>query len=469
MPDTTVVWFRHDLRLADQPMLLSAAARGAVVPVYVWAPGEEGDWPPGAALRVWLHHALDSLSERLRGKGSRLLLRTGNSATELAQVAAETGAGRVVWSRRWEPDARARDADVAECLRAMGLEVVREPANLLLEPDQVATQAGAPYRVFTPFWRRVQEQLDPPPPRPEPDRLPPPSRWPSSLSLDELGLRPTIDWSVGIRDAWAMGEAGAQRALDRFVAEAVEAYGEDRDRPDRVGTSRLSPYLHCGQLSVRQVWHAVAEVDGDGAEKFRSELGWREFAYHLLHHFPETVEQPLQPKFAAFPWAPDEGRLKAWQRGETGYPIIDAAMRELWVTGWMHNRARMLVASFLVKDLLQPWQSGARWFWETLVDADLASNTLGWQWTAGCGADAAPYFRVFNPVTQGQRYDPDGAYVRRWLPALERLPAKVIHEPWMASKAVLRQAGVRLGDTYPERIVDHAAARSAALAAFGEL
>ncbi len=466
MASATLVWFRHDLRLHDRPELLAAAALGPVVPVYVHAPDEDGDWAPGAASRYWLHRALQDVSEQLRARGSRLIVRAGASARELAQVTAETAARRVVWSRSWSPAAAARDEAVAAMLRASGAEVVIEPANLLVPPDGVSTAAGEPYRVFTPFWRRCQEELAIAPPRPAPLRLPPPDRWPRSLELHSLGLEPQPDWAGGIRAAWLCSELGGRAALADFLDTALDGYGADRDRPDRPGTSRLSPYLHFGQLSVREVWHALAGAMGEGPERFRAELGWREFAHHLLHHFPHTVDQPLQPRFAKFPWQPDEALLVAWQRGQTGYPMVDAAMRELWVTGWMHNRARMLVASFLIKHLLQPWQSGARWFWDTLVDADLANNTLGWQWTAGCGADAAPFFRIFNPLAQGPKFDPEGAYVRRWLPALEQLPTRFIHAPWTATEAVLRSARVRLGENYPWPIVDHGQARAAALAAF---
>lgn len=466
MPSTTIVWFRDDLRLHDRPALRAAAARGPVVPVYVHAPHEAGDWPPGAASRYWLHQALADLAAHLQSRGSRLVLRAGDSAAELSRLAAETGARRVVWSRSREPEAARVEAEVSRTLEAMGLEVVVEPANLLLPPDAVSHAEGRPCRVFTPYWRRCQPLLDIPAPVPAPDTIPAPPHWPGSLDLADLALEPRIDWAGGIRAVWRCGADGARQALHGFVSQALVDYDAHRDRPDLPGTSRLSPYLHFGQLSIREVWHAVAGHGGEGPERYRTELGWREFAHHLLHHYPQTVDEPLQPRFASFRWCPDEARLRAWQRGETGYPMVDAAMRELWATGWMHNRARMLVASFLVKHLLQPWQAGARWFWDTLVDADLANNTLGWQWTAGCGADAAPYFRIFNPITQGAKFDPDGTYVRCWIPELELLPTKVIHAPWTASEAVLRQAGVRLGVTYPSPIVDHGEARQAALAAF---
>jgi deoxyribodipyrimidine photo-lyase len=322
-----------------------------------------------------------------------------------------------------------------------------------------------------------------------------PSRWPESAALESLQLLPRPDWAQGIRAAWTPGSAGALAGLQRFLADAWQEYPQRRDRPDMEGTSRLSPHLHFGELSARQIWHTVREFalaretpsrdaqvreapardtpapDAPGwrESRFITEVGWREFAHHLLYHFPRSPEEPLNGRFARFPWKTQPESLRAWQRGATGYPIVDAGMRQLWHTGWMHNRVRMIAASFLVKDLLQPWTEGARWFWDTLVDADLAANTLGWQWVAGCGADAAPYFRIFNPVTQATRFDPEGTYVREWVPELARLPDEWIHQPWIAPLNVLHESGVRLGTNYPHRLVDHGQARLEALAALGTL
>jgi len=468
----TLLWFRTDLRLTDHPALAAAVARGApVVPVFVWAPEEEAPWQPGAASRWWLHRSLRSLDGALRERGSRLVLRRGPTAGALLALARETGADTVLWTRRYEPAVRARDAAVAAALRTAGIAAEEQGGHLLFEPDAVRTGAGQPYQVFTPFWRACLAGPAPDRPLPAPRAIAAPSPWPASLALSELALEPAVDWAEGLRATWTPGEAGAKDRLARFLLEALPDYAEARDRPGVEGTSRLSPHLHFGEVSPRQVWHAAAALQRQGgrgatargAERFLAEIGWREFAHHLLTHFPHTAEAPLREEFARFPWREDRDALRAWQRGRTGYPVVDAAMRELWTTGWMHNRARMIVASFLVKDLLLAWQEGARWFWDTLVDADLANNTLGWQWTAGCGADAAPYFRVFNPVSQGTKFDGDGAYVRRWVPELAGLPDAAVHQPWEAS------AGVAPGARYPARIVDHREARERALAALAAI
>ena len=473
----SIWWLRHDLRLADNPALHAAAARGAVVPAFVWAPEEESPWQPGAASKWWLHQSLAALDARLRAAGSRLIVRRGESLAQLRQLAQETGAARVFWSRRYEPACVARDRAVKEALQAGGTEAEMFDAALLHDPRAVLNQSGQPFQVFTPFWKRCLASPDPAAPLPAPNTLAAPARWPASLALAELRLEPHIPWAEGFRAAWRPGEAGAAAALGRFLAEAFDGYPERRDYPGLAGTSRLSPHLHFGEVSPRQVWRALqtmaaarglAEAHWRGSQ-FLAELGWREFSHQLLVHFPHTPEQPLRRAFENFPWRGEAAHLRAWQKGLTGFPIVDAGMRELWATGWMHNRVRMIAASFLVKDLLQPWQTGARWFWDTLVDADLAQNTLGWQWTSGCGADAAPYFRVFNPTAQGERYDPDGDYVRRWCPELAKLPAEWIHRPDQAPAPVLRAAGVELGRDYPRPLVSHAAAREAALKAFASI
>lgn len=477
-PPTTLVWFRLDLRLNDNPALHAASRRdGPVLPVFIWAPEEEGDWPPGAASRWWLHQSLQALAAELHARGSRLVLRRGPALETLRELARQSGARAVFWNRRYEPAIVARDQGLMEHLRADGFEVESFNAALLHEPWTVQTRSGGPYQVFTPFWRAHLALPDPPAPLPVPPSLPPASPWPASSRLETLGLLPRIDWAGGIRAAWQPGETGAAHNLARFVAEAVDAYAERRNRPDLPGTSRLSPHLHFGEIGPRQIWRALEEAGqraGGGSQAWRqstfaAELGWREFAHHLLHHFPRTPTEPLRSEFARFPWLRDGALLRAWQRGRTGYPIVDAGMRELWATGWMHNRVRMVVASFLVKDLRIDWREGSGWFWDTLVDADLANNTLGWQWTAGCGADAAPFFRIFNPVSQGEKFDPHGAYVRRWVPELAGLAADWIHRPWEASAEVLASAGVMLGENYPRPVVSHAVAREVALEAYARI
>jgi deoxyribodipyrimidine photo-lyase len=472
---SSIVWFRQDLRLADNPALLAAVRRGgSVLPVFIWSPEEEGRWAPGAASRWWLHQSLAQLDASLRRRGSRLIIRHGPARETIRELVSQSGATAVYWNRRYEPAAIERDRRIEAALSRDGLIAQSFAACVIFEPSAILTQHGEPYRVFTAFWRACMRRPDPGRPDDEPACIPACQPWPATLGLPELGLEPAIDWAGGIRANWQPGEAGAAEQLDCFLAGVLGEYPAGRDRPDRAGTSRLSPYLHFGEISVRQVWFALndrragstTDREARAIDSFSNELGWREFAHHLLYHFPNTPENPLRNEFGAFAWERNPGHLRAWQRGRTGYPILDASMRELWQTGWMHNRVRMVAASFLVKDLLIPWQDGAAWFWDTLVDADLANNTLGWQWSAGCGADAAPYFRIFNPVTQGEKFDPSGTYVRRWIPELARLPAEWVHKPWAAPKPVLAQARIELGRDYPKPLVDHSHARSRALSAF---
>ncbi len=447
MPATTLVWFRHDLRIDDNPALIAAAARGAVVPVFIWAPDEEQPWPPGAASRWWLHQSLDKLAAALENLGAPLVIRHGPTQAALESLVTETAATHVAWNRRYEPAVIARDTVIKKKLSSAGLDVESFNGSLLFEPMHVATKEGKPYQVFTPFWRALLGRDEPAPPVAGPKKLTAAAARPKSLTVTDLGLRPTIDWAGTMRTTWTPGEAGAAKRLASFLTDRLGGYGTERDRPDHDGTSSLSAHLHFGEVSPRRVWHAVREATGGAPaakitgspEVYLRELGWREFANHLLYHFPHTTDTPLRADYARFPWADDPVGLRAWQRGRTGFPIVDAGMRQLWATGWMHNRVRMIVASFLVKDLRVSWLDGAKWFWDTLVDADLAANTLGWQWAAGCGADAAPYFRIFNPTSQAAKFDPDAAYVRAWV-------------------------DVTAAD-YPEPIVDHAQARLRALEA----
>ena len=479
MPTTAVIWLRRDLRLTDNPVIDLALARGErLVPVYIQAPEEEAPWQPGAAARWWLHHSLSSLDQGLRALGSGLIVARGHSLTELRRIARAVGAGAVYWGRLYDPATTTRDTRIKQALRGDGLRCESLKSHVLWEPWDLATAERGPYRVFSAFWRKAVAGLGGDAPTPAPTALPPLPDGLDSLPLEELRLLPRMGWDLGLATTWRPGEPAALAALDRFIEQAATDYVTGRDRPGVFGTSRLSAHLHFGEIAPRLVVQCLgARMPGGftgAAEPFVRELGWREFAHHLIYHFPETPGEPLDRRFARFPWrdpacADGAALLVAWQRGRTGIPLVDAGMRELWRTGWMHNRVRMVVASLLTKNLRLPWQAGARWFWDTLVDADLAANTLGWQWTAGCGADAAPYFRVFNPVLQGERFDPDGSYVRCWCPELARLPDRYLHQPWTAPAGILAAAGVRLGEDYPAPVVDLAESRREALAAWGHV
>lgn len=467
-----IVWFRQDLRLRDNPALRYACDNfNFVLPVFVWSPGVEGPAALGSASRVWLHHSLVELSERIEKRGGRLLVRTGDPRTVLPEVVSELSATAVFWNRRYEPPLTSLDADVKTALSDAGCTARSFKANLLYEPWEVSTNESRPYQVFTPFWKSARTTRVPGETLPEPKRIARPDKSLPSLAISELELLPTIPWHQEVIRAWQPGEIGGQKRLREFLGDPITEYDQGRDFPAQTSTSRLSPHLHFGEVSPRQILHSIEQrkLEGRSIEAFIRQLGWREFAHHVLHHFPQTIDQPLQRRFEKFRWDDGRGLLSAWQKGLTGYPIVDAGMRQLWQTGWMHNRVRMIVASFLVKDLLIDWRQGAAWFWDTLVDGDLANNTMGWQWAAGCGADPAPYFRVFNPTRQGEQFDPEGEYVHRWVPELARLPAKWIHKPWEAPVEILRQSQVILGTSYPRPIVDHAAARLEALKRFDEI
>ena len=470
-----LLWFRQDLRLADHRALSAAIATGRpIIPVYILDDDTPGDWRIGGAGRWWLHKSLEALGADLEGLGSRLILRRGSSLDAVLALMEETGADAVYATRSYEPWARRLETDIAERLEARGRTFRRFAGGLLFEPEVPKTKAGDPFKVFTPFYKACLA-LDPPkPPLPRPtSSLPSPEGWPRSEDLDDWALLPrSPDWAGGFRESWEPGEAGAEARLQRFLDEAMAGYSDKRNRPDIEGTSRLSPHLHFGDISPHRCWQAVEErlaADGQGAKGGRSflrELVWREFSYHLLFHWPHLPEKAFRPEFEAFPWDEDAAALAAWQKGQTGYPIVDAGMRELWQTGWMHNRVRMITASFLIKHLMIPWQVGENWFWDTLVDADLANNSASWQWVAGSGADAAPYFRVFNPILQGKKFDTKGAYVRRYVPELSKLSDDYLHAPWEAPEAVLAAAGIALGKNYPEPMVDHGKARQRALQAY---
>ncbi|WP_421696481.1 cryptochrome/photolyase family protein [Aestuariivirga sp.] len=471
MTSPSLYWLRNDLRLADNAALTAAAAQGPIIFLYVLDDETPGEWRLGGASRWWLHKSLAALGTRVP-----LTLRQGAADIVIAEVLAETGATSVHFARDhapWSPALERRVKDVAE--RA-GASCHRYGGMLLHEPEAIRNGSGEPYRVYTPFSKACFAAGEPKPLRPVPSF----TAWNGPAASDRLedwGLLPAKpDWAADFPQYWTPGEAGAAARLEAFIDDGLAHYADARDRPDRNVTSRLSPHLRFGEVSPAQCWHAVraAQLAAGGkldraSEKFLKEVLWREFSYHLLHHWPSLPSKPFRPEFEAFPWSGNPHGLHAWQKGLTGYPIVDAGLRELWATGIMHNRVRMIAASFLIKDLLIHWTEGERWFWDTLVDADIASNAASWQWVAGCGADAAPYFRIFNPVLQGVKFDPQGAYVRKWVPELARLPDALIHQPWAAPALVLATAGVELGRNYPHPVVDHGTARDKALAAFQEI
>lgn len=452
-----LVWFRNDLRVHDHPALREAADSGApVVPIYLHCPKTEGTWKRGAASNWWLHHALNDLAGLLEKRGSRLVLRSGDDPAELLKkLIEETGADQIFWNRRYEPAAIETDTRLKKEFAAKSFH-----GDMLWEPNRVKTQSGDPYKVFTPFYKALQKLEEPPEPLPAPQHVESPQQFPQSEDLDHWKLCPRIPWDQDFYEEWDPTCKGAKKQASLFLEEAVDDYKSNRDVPSKAGTSRISPYLHFGQITSRTLWHEAAEESSKGREAYTRQLVWRDFAKQLLFHFPHTANHPLQEKYADFPWVKDQKALQKWQKGQTGYPIIDAGMRELWATGWMHNRVRMIVASFLVKDLLISWKEGAEWFWDTLVDADLANNSLGWQWAGGCGADAAPYFRVFNPILQSKKFDSEGTYIRRWVPELRPLSNEEIHEPWEAPHPP---------EDYPEPIVDHYEARDRALEALSTI
>ena len=463
-----LVWFRNDLRLDDNPALRAALDGGfEVVPVYVHDPDGEGLSRPGAASDAWRARSLAALDDELRRRGAALHAFAGHAAPTLAAVAAACGASAVFWNRRYEPDIEARDARVKRELREQGLQAESFNGSLLFEPWTLRTGKGGPYKVFTPFYRAALTRWAPEAPWEAPERLPVPEEAPHGLDLAHLRLAPKRGWDGGFWSMWTPGEAGAREALEAHLDSALHDYANGRDRPDRAGTSRLSPHLHFGEIAVSRVALAVEAQRGRIADThidaFLRQLVWRDFAAHLLHHFPHTVHSNLDARFDGFDWAsPDRTTLESWRRGRTGVPIVDAGMRELWCTGWMHNRVRMIVASYLCKHMRVHWRVGADWFAQTLVDADLANNVMGWQWVAGTGADAAPYFRIFNPVTQAERFDPRGDYVAQWLPELAPLPVPLRHAPWRDPQRLAAVA-----PSYPlQPLVDLARGRDDALLAY---
>jgi deoxyribodipyrimidine photo-lyase len=469
-----IIWFRQDLRTADNPAFTTALTRKQIIiPLYIYS-ADDSKWSPGSGSRWWLQQTLHKLDISLRTLGSRLIVRLGEADSVLEQVANEVKAKRVFYNRRYDPQGIREQTTVEQNLIRKGIALESFNGSLLYEPELIKNRKGEPFKVFTPFWNACRESMAPATPLPAPKSLPSPASWPSSerIRFDEDEMD-TMNWKAH----WAPGEDASKKLLRTFASKRVGNYKTDRDRPDIAGTSRLSPYLHFGEISPRQIWTRIQKfasgkdrvADKENASSYLRQLGWREFANYLLYHYPDTMDKPLRNKFANFPWKNNAKMFNAWREGRTGYPLVDAGMRELAQTGWMHNRVRMIAASFLVKHLLIPWQRGAEWFWDRLVDADAANNTLGWQWVAGCGADAAPFFRIFNPIIQGAKFDPQGLYVRKWIPELHKLPNRWIYCPWEAPSENLANAEVKLGRTYPYPIVDHGLARQRALKAYDEI
>ena len=475
-PRPVVVWLRDDLRLDDNPALAHAAETGRpVVPLLVLDEESDGIRPLGGAHKRWLHHSLEAFARSLRGIGSELILRRGRAMEHVTEVVEAVGAGALFFNRRYDQASRVVD-DAVEDAVGHRVEVQRFTANILHDPEAVRTTSGGWYKVYTPFWRKLSER-EPRDPIDPPKNLKRPKAFPGSERLQDWGLLPTKpDWSGGIAAFWEVGEKAAHARLEAFCDDLLQDYRGGRERPFEDATSRMSPHLRWGEISPYRLWHTAGAyaasrgtIPDEALRSFRRELVWRDFNYHLLHHFGPLATANFNARFDRFPWQSSPEKLRAWQKGLTGYPIVDAGMRQLWETGWMHNRVRMIVGSFLTKDLLIDWREGERWFWDTLVDGDIASNTAQWQWIGGSGADAQPFFRIFNPITQSERFDPAGAYIRRFVPELKELPAKAIHAPWQADEATLEEAGVRLGETYPAPIVDHKGARDRALAAYRQV
>jgi deoxyribodipyrimidine photo-lyase len=460
-----LLWFRRDLRLADNPALSAALAQNRpVIPLFIHDESSPESRPLGGASRWWLGKSLTALDQALGKLGARLILRRGSTLPILRQIVADTGATELHLNRRFDAAGMKIDRDVINTLQAGGVDVVEHDGNYLHEPTFLKTQQGQSFKVFTPFWRRLLDHYSPG------LLLAPPRQWSSSTvsaASDPLAsFQFSRRWSEAFGDHWQPGEAGARRALKSFAEDVAEDYAATRDRPDLAGTSRLSPHLAWGEISVHRAWTDAGSGNSGGVQNFRRELGWRDFNMHVLFHFPALPQLAWQEPFRAFPFKMDKAGLTAWQRGNTGYPMVDAGMRELWHTGWMHNRVRMIVASFLIKHQLIDWHDGEAWFWDTLVDADLAQNAGNWQWVAGCGFDAAPFFRIFNPMLQGEKFDPKGDYIRRWVPELAKLKTRDLQAPWKLSTTQLAEADIALGRDYPQPVVQHEEARARALTAY---
>lgn len=460
---TTIMWFRNDLRTHDNAALLFASERSDVIPIYIF--DEDAGRTFGAAKKWWLHHAIHILSKNIERLGGKLILRKGDEASILKQVINDTGADTICWNRRYDPRCIEKDIALKSELTDLGIVVESFSGFLLHEPTRLTTKAGTPFRVFSPFWRTLESQLTDEPPRPEPANLTQRQTNIESEDLTSWQLCPSNpDWASKFNEHITPGEKGALETLQKFLDDRIVEYKNNRDFPAIDGTSSLSPYLTFGEISPRQIWYE--SLVKHGGQDFRRQLCWREFSYHLLFHNPKLDQTNFNSAFDNFTWSDNPEGLERWKKGLTGYPIVDAGMRELWQTGYMHNRVRMIVASFLTKHLLIDWRLGEQWFWDTLLDADPANNAAGWQWVAGSGADASPYYRVFNPIKQGKKFDSNGAYVRKYLPELKNLDNKLIHTPWEASAAELDAASITLGQDYPYPIVEHSSARNRALSAY---
>ena len=471
MSTTNIVWFRQDLRIEDNPALIEASKNGAkILPIYILDDENAGEWKMGSASRWWLHCSLNSLNNSLE---KNLRVYRGKAEKVIIKLIKNSSADAVYWNRCYEPWRMERDKLIKSELKLNDVNVRSFNGSLLFEPPSIKKQDGTPYKVFTPFYRKgcLSEEALPRKPSVFDSRIEFDTDTKSNLDISDLELLPSKDWYNSISEEWSPGEKGAKIKLEEFIESGINNYKVGRNRPDQKYVSMLSPHIHWGEISPHVIWNEIGKLEKNknnnkDIDHFLSELGWREFSNNLLYHWNDLPRKNLQHKFNDFNWSSDNTKLRAWQKGLTGYPIVDAGMRELWTTGYMHNRSRMITASFLVKNLLIHWHHGENWFWDTLVDADLANNSASWQWVSGCGADAAPYFRIFNPVIQGEKFDPDGVYVKKYVPELNRLPKKYIHKPWEATTEILEDANVKLGEDYPQPIVDLKESRDNALIEF---
>ena len=466
----TIVWFRKDLRTLDNPCLHYALGAGLeVIPVFIWDKDDGGQWSPGSASRWWLHNALESLQSSFDKLGGKMIFRTGKTEEIIPKLVSETCAKSVCFSRVYDPAGLATQNLVENILKKQGVSTHSFNSSLLNEPWEIKNGTGRPFKVFTPYWKSSRNAIHREPASYRPHELPFPTEPIQSQRLEEMDILPNHPWTEKLSAYWNVSEGAAHNLIAQTANQVTRSYSSHRNIPSVAGTSRLSPYLAWGLVSPRQICQAVLQAqrkdNAKGVEDYLAEIGWREFSYHLLYHFPSIPDRPLRPKYANFPWRKDREALQKWKYGQTGYPLVDAGMRQLYETGWMHNRVRMVVASFLVKHLLISWTEGARWFWDTLIDADLASNTQGWQWAAGCGADAAPYFRIFNPILQGEKFDSTGDYSKHWIPSLAKVPPKWIFRPWEMPAELLAECDLRLGENYPKPCIDHVTARNRALSA----